>query len=644
MAAMRLRWMGLFVVLAFASCASPPAVPEGHAPLAKPAPTKPEASAKTRLSAQDIDKAIRASWTAAGVKPAGPADDATWLRRVSFDVIGAPPSPEEVTTFLADTAKDKREKKVEALLASPEYVKHMTNMWDDILIGNDVRDQRLDRGELRAWLHAKFQANTPWNTMVAELVAATGRNSEGGPRNALPVDMPAETNAPMMAPQDAPTTSAGGNGSVNGAVNYTLRFQSPQDLAGSMSRTFLGVQIQCAQCHDHKTEKWKQDDFRRLTAAFMHAEVEPVDKGQTKGVRRVDVSDYAALPPRFLKNAELAPIAAATPTALDGTVVDKGKETRKELAAWMTSTKNPWFAKAYVNRMWAHFLGRGFVNPVDDVRPSNPSTLPELLDAIAKDFGENGFDPKSLVRLVTRTEVYALDARGGENIGPENGTWARFRLVPLGPEELINHLFASTHLERAAESAGIKNLPVLRAQLFKSYSFLFDVDEVSDSRTFEGNVTQALSLLNGNVTGYGTRALRGTALGEIVAAGGTDAEKVQKMYLRVLSRPATEPEVTRALAYIKEAETRPAPVVDVPAPNAAPDPKIKVPKKDTKAAAKDTKKDAKDTKAAAKKRAEDVAALARLGAGKNGQVDAKTRAFEDLFWVLLTSSESLMNH
>jgi len=629
-----MRFSGLCVVVALAACAPPPAPPSGHPPAAPPAPRKPEGP--RRFGAQDVDKAIRAAWAAAGVKPAAPADDATWLRRVSFDVVGAPPSPEDVAAFLSDTAKDKRERKVEALLASPEYVKHMTNMWDDILVGNDVRDQRLDRTELRAWLAAKFQANTPWDKMVAELVAATGRNSDGGPKNALPIDvapgapMGAE---PMAAPQDTPMTGAGG--SVNGAVNYTLRFQSPQDLTGAMSRTFLGVQIQCAQCHDHKTEKWKQDDFRKLTAAFLHAEVEPLDKGPTKGVRRVEVSDFAALPPRFLKNAELAPIAAATPTALDGTVVDKGKDTRKELAAWMTSPKNPWFSRAYVNRVWAHFLGRGFVNPVDDVRPSNPATLPDLLDAIAKDFAENGFDPKGLVRLVTRTEVYGLDAQGGENVGPENLTWARFRLVPLGPEELINHLFASTRLERAAESAGIKNLPTLRAQLFKSYSFLFDVDEVSDSRTFEGNVTQALSLLNGNVTGYGARALRGTALGEIVAGGGTDAEKVKKMYLRVLARPATEPEVARALAYVKEAEARPAPAEEPPP--AAP---AEAPKK----GAKDPKKDKKDTKQAAKKRAEDVAALARLGAGKNAQVDAKTRAFEDLFWVLLTSSESLMNH
>ena len=416
-------------------CGGPPVAPPPGPPAPKLTPPKPVAAVPSRLSAPEVDRAIRAAWTAAGVTPAKPADDATWLRRVTFDIVGAPPSPEDVLAFVADKSPDKRAKKVDALLASPLYATHWTNVWDDILVGHDVRDPRLDRAELRAWLHGRFSANAPWDKMVAELVSATGQNSEGGTRNALPMDVPTPDAPNGMAgmngmggtsgvTSDAPTAASGAQG-VNGAVNYTLRFQTPQDLAGSASRTFLGVQIQCAQCHDHKTEKWKQDDFRKLTAAFLHAEIEPIDKGQTKGIRRVIVSDTARVQARSAKNAELAPIAAATPTALDGTVLDKGKETRKELATWMTSPKNPWFAKAYVNRIWAHFVGRGFVNPVDDLRVGNPTTLPETLEAMAKDFAENGFDTKALIRLVCASEVYGLDARGEENIAPENVTWAR---------------------------------------------------------------------------------------------------------------------------------------------------------------------------------------------------------------------------
>lgn len=612
------------LALALASCGEPPAPPKAPpvVPNDRPVPAPP--SGVARLSSADVDRAIRASWEKAGITPAARADDATYLRRVTLDVIGRPPTPEEIESFVADRAADKRAKKVDALLASPEYARHFANVWEEILVGNEVREQRLDRQELRKWLLAQFQQNTPWDKVVAGLVAATGRNSEGGPRNALPMELPAEP-APMAPRADDTARAATGPGTLNGAVNYTLRFQGPQDLAGSASRTFLGVQIQCAQCHDHKTEKWKQDDFRKFTAAFLRAEVDVVDKGDKGGIRRVDLVDSARVPPRFVKAQDLAPIAAATPTALDGTPLDKGKDTRRELAAWMTSPKNPWFAKAYVNRVWAHFLGRGFQNPVDDMRPSNPTTLPELLERIARDFADGGFDPKALVRLVCGSEVYALEARGGTNVDTENLTWARFRMVPLGPEELLAHLFAATRVERAAEAAGIKNLPTLKAQLAKSYAFLFDVDEVEDSKTFEGNVTQALSLLNGNVTGYGTRALPGTALAEVLSRG-TDAEKVQALYLRTVHRRATEAEVARAVAYLDQAEKLPEPSA-APAPGPAPSPP------------------GKGGKGKKKAPSGDAAQLARLAAGRAGaSADGRTRAFEDLFWALLTSSESLLNH
>ncbi len=627
----------LLALGALAGACGPGTPPPAPVPAVTPSAASSSAPqpAAAGFSAKDVDRALAKAWKEAGVVPAKAADDATWLRRVHLDVVGAPPTPEEVLAFLSDRAADKRARKVEALLASPAYAAHWTNYWEDALLGHEARDQRLDRPAFRAWLSARFAENTRWDKIVAELVAATGQNGEGGPRGALAVDMPsADMPMPMSTGADAGAGAPSAGGAVNGAVNYTLRFQSPQDLAGAASRTFLGVQIQCAQCHDHKSEKWKQDDFRRFTATFLHAQVEPIDKGQVKGTRRVEVTDVARIPPRFAKNADLLPIAAATPTALDGTSVDRGQGSRRALAAWMTSPTNPWFAKAYTNRMWSHFLGRGFSNPVDDLRPSNPTTQPELLDALAKAFADGGFDPKALIRLVCATEVYGLASSGGENLGAENLLWGRFRIVPLGPEELLNHLFAATRLERAGEVAGLQNLPLIRAQIARSYTFLFDVDEESDARDFEGNVTQALSLLNGNVTGFGTRALPGTALAEVLAAPGDDASKVDALYLRALARTATAAERERALAFIKDAAARPAD----PAPAAAPPPPSKA---EQRAAARADKKAEK--KPGKKGASPDVPQLQRLAA-RAGSADPRTRAFEDLFWALLNSSESLFNH
>lgn len=615
----------LLVVLGLAACGAPStSAPTPVASTARPASsTSAPPPSTAAFGAKDVDRMLQKAWKEASLVPAKPADDATWLRRVHFDVAGTPPSPEEARAFAADTSPDKRAKKVEELLASPAYADHWTSYWDDELIGKEAKDARLDRAQFRAWLHGRFAANASWDSMVTELVAGTGQNGEGGPRTQLVVDMPMADSAADKADKSGATAAAG---PVNGAVNYLLHFATPQDLAGASSRTFLGVQIQCAQCHDHKTEKWKQDDFRKLTATFLHAEVDPIDKGQVKGIRRVMVGDYANVPPRLAKKEELGPIVAAKPTALDGTPLDKGKESRKALAAWMTSPKNEWFAKAYVNRMWAHFLGRGFVNPVDDIRPSNPTVAPEILDALAKDFAAGGFDPKKLIRTICASEAYGLSSGGGENLGPDNLLWGRFRIVPLGPEELLNHLFAATRLERAAESAKIQNLPLLKAQLARSYQFLFDVDEVEDARDFEGSVTQALTLLNGSVVGYGTRSIPGTALAEILAAPGDDASKVDALYLRVLARRPTDAERARALAFVQEGEKRPAPA-ETDAPK-APEP---------------TKRDQRALKKAGKKGVPmDTPQLGKLG--RKSTADGHTRAFEDLFFALLTSSESLENH
>ncbi len=163
-------------------------------------------------------------------------------------LLGTIPPPEVVVTFSADKAPRNRAKIVEALLASPAYADHWTNYWDEELMGRDARGQDLDRAAFRRWLRTRFAENARWDRFATELVTATGLNSNGGPR----------------VPKGAwfPSEATEGDTSVNGAVNWLVRYeQTPQDLAGSVSKTFLGVSIQCAQCHDHKTEKWTSNDF-----------------------------------------------------------------------------------------------------------------------------------------------------------------------------------------------------------------------------------------------------------------------------------------------------------------------------------------------------------------------------------------------
>src|SRR5579863_95574 len=277
-------------------------------PSPEPATTDPlKETHADRVStvAGEIDRVLDATYAKEGIVPTGRADDAHFVRRVYLDVIGTIPAPETVTAFLADTSPEKRSKLVEALLRDPRYGEHWSQYWEALLLGRKFREQIVDRRTFRTYLKSRFDANTAWNTVAYELIDAQGQNSFGAltPEMAAP-EAPADT-APgmgtMMAASGsnsmaAPEMSSGtpaasaGKGSVNGAVNWLLRFdKNPADLAGTVSKLFLGMQIQCAQCHDHPTEKWKQQDFRRFAACFTRTKVQQIDKGKIIGPRRVAV-------------------------------------------------------------------------------------------------------------------------------------------------------------------------------------------------------------------------------------------------------------------------------------------------------------------------------------------------------------------
>jgi hypothetical protein len=539
-------------------------------------PSKPAETARSlrpALPSSAIDAKLDAEWQKRGITPSAAVDDARFARRATIDIAGTLPSEERVSAFLADGSKDKRAKLVDELLASPAYADHWTAYWDEELMGT-VRRGNLDRAAFRAWLHGAFERNVPWDELTRSLLTASGENR------------------------------------VDGAVNYFLRFQdSPQDLAGSASRTFLGVQIQCAQCHDHKTEAWKQTDFQKFAAAFMRAQMLPLDSGKEMGPRRMVVRDIDRPLPRYSKNPDLVPLAKSKPTALDGTALEGNP--RQAVAAWIT--KSPSFSRAIVNRVWGHFLGRGFVDPVDDLRPSNPAQMPELLDALAADFAAQGFDLKKLIRTVVLTRGYQLSATppAGADASREIALWSRFRLAPLGPEELLNAVLAATGTEDALRRGGRIDVDALKDRLRALFTFVFDVDEDTDKADYQGTITQALVMLNGKLTAGGVSGAPGTFIARLARSRATDAEKVDALYLRTLSRKPTSSERDAALAYLAD-----APVADSAPPSA-----------------KNEKKPGRDP-------------LARVGARlapPPGQ-DPKLTAYEDLMWALINSSEFVFNH
>jgi len=584
----------------------------------------PAIHADAGLTGAKIDEMIQAEWAKSGIVPTAPVDDARFFRRVYLDVVGTIPPPEVVKTFALDRTPDKRARIVDTLLASPAYAEHWATYWTDALLGQ-AQEPAIDEGAFQKWLSGRFAANAPWNQIVTELLTAQGVNSTGGPRyggNGGGADGGGST----MAAD--PGAGASEGAPVNGAVNWFVKYKdTPQDLAGSASRIFLGVQIQCAQCHDHKTEQWKQEDFRGFASCFMRTRTEGLDKDKMGGRKRIDVVDIGRPLPRFLKNPDLAVFTQAVPRALDGSDLSKGPDPRQALAAWMTSPQNPWFSKAIVNRMWGHFLGRGFVDPIDDIRPSNETSAPEVLANLSSNFQAGGYDLKRLIRLITATQAYQLSSAaraGGPKVtdAQQDKLWPRFRLEPLGPEELLNALMDATGVEATLRATGKVDVQRIRYMLFTAYSYLFDVDEEFDQTDFEGTISQALALLNGRLVGGGTSDVPGSALDSILAQPGSDQDKIEALYLRTVSRPPTALESEYFVRYVNEphpADVDPAAIV----------------------------RPVRGPGMAGKKGAPNLAGpdpLGRLEMRDARTTNPKHRAFEDVFWALLNSSEFAFNH
>ncbi len=546
--------------------------------------------AQDELPVSQIDHLIRAEWNKNSIVPSPPTDDAHYLRRLYLDVIGTIPTADEVKAFLANRSPYKRYEALAHLLNSPKYVEYWANYWDDVLLGRQVKRANVDRTAFRDWLKGQVSKNNAYNKFVYELLTASGVNT-----SLASTVMPNGVMPSMESDLSGKSTL---DSRVNGAVNFYLKYaNTPADYSGTVSRLFLGVQIQCAQCHDHKTEAWKQADFRRFTACFMQAKVQPVnrtlDKKRTMQVELTDNAQPFKVPARLagkVKDNGRTEYAMAEPAALDGTSFATEGNRRQAIAKWITAPQNPWFAAAIVNRMWAHFLGRGFVNPIDDFRDSNPPVMPELLRKLAEDFVAHGYDLKYLIKLICSTQVYQLSSLPAKHLDEGNTYWARYRLKPLKPEVLMDMLVSATSMQSVLERVAGDRLPAVKAAMQKQLTFLFDVDEEFEQKDYEGTIPQALLLLNGGITNNSVTPLSGTALSDVLSLPGTDKEKIESLYLRTFSRLPN----TKEVAYWTKFLNAPREVGQTPI---------------------------------------------RQGSGL-----PKQQAYEDMFWGLLNSSEFIFNH
>lgn len=487
------------------------------------AETSAPAASDGRALTAKIDHLIAQRWTTAKVEPAARADDAEFLRRVYLDVTGRIPSVAEARTFLDDQRPDKRALLVEQLLSGSRYVNHMTNVWRALLLpeaGNNFQ-VRLQQAPFEAWLKKQVVRNVGFDRLARDLLTAPVGGSGGSPLAALYGD--------------------------GGPLTYYLAKEfRPENLAAGTARVFLGISVECAQCHNHPFADWKREQFWAYAAFF-------------SGIQSQRQMDFL-LPGREDPNRRELTIPGTNQTVqakfLDGTdPVWKARGTRATLAEWLTSPSNPYFARATVNRTWAYFFGTGLVEPVDEmVGGSSTASHPELLDLLAKEFVEHQFDIKYLIRAITATRAYQLGSAGPRDRTDDPTLFARTRLRGLTAEQLFDNVALATGFR---DKGGGDDLltGIVGGERSARSEFLTKFAPSERPADAQTSILQALTLMNGKLIASATSLERSETLAAVVDTPLlSTAERVDTLYLATLSRKPLPRERDRAVHFVQDAE------------------------------------------------------------------------------------------
>lgn len=467
-----------------------------------------------------IDDKLLGKWRDLGLTPSNLCSDEDFLRRIYLDGIGTLPTPAEIKAFQADPSPRKRDQAIAKVLDRPEFVDFWALKWGDLLRIN--RDFLSERGmwSFHNWVRGNLRDKKPVDEMVREIITAEGSTFTEGP------------------------------------ANYFMVARTPADWAETTSQIFLGVRIGCAKCHHHVFEKWSQDDYAGMAAFFVRL--------GTKGSQEFGLfgkEQVVYLKPggemTHPRKGNVVP-----PHPLDGPVMTDPLDRRVKLAEWLTAPQNPFFARNIVNRFWGYLMGRGLVEPLDDMRATNPASNPELLDALADDFVAHKYDLRHLLQTIMASRAYQLSSQShaGNQADADNVHYARYRVRRLTAEQLADAIdFATGTREKyTGLPLGTRAIQLPDAGV---KSFLLDVFgrpprqiTCECERTAQPNIAQALHLLNGDFLNKKIAAPTGR-IDTLLKAKKDLPALVDELYLVTLSRAPRPEESQRALAWLAQATT-----------------------------------------------------------------------------------------
>jgi len=458
-----------------------------------------------------IDTLVHQKLKKLHILPSSGTDDATFLRRVSLDIIGRLPTSEETRKFLENKAADRRAQLVDGLLKRPEYADFWALKWSDLL-----RVDRLKLGHEPAynyyrWIHDRFAANTPIDAFIHQLLTATGPVREN--------------------PQ---------------AIFYKA-IGNPGERAAVVSQVFLGMRIECAQCHHHPYDRWGQTDYWGMQAFFTQVGFKPGPTGESIRASGNPVTKHPRTGQVIFAHALETPMPEAHPEG----------DRRQVLARWITGPKNRFFARNIANRTWAHFLGRGLVEPVDDVRLTNPPSNPQLLDALADHLVASKFDLHTLIRTITASNAYQRTTEANETNQRDEQNYSRYLLKRLDAEVLLDAITDTTGVPEKFQGtpAGYRAVQLWDSQVPHDFLKLFGrpyrVSACACERAGEPTVGQILHVMNSpriqkKISHAGGR------IAKLVRESTDDDYVIEELYLTFFNRFPVPAEQKTALAHFQQ--------------------------------------------------------------------------------------------
>jgi hypothetical protein len=467
--------------------------------------------------ARIIDDSLRQRMTAEKVQVSPPADYAEFIRRVYLDLVGVIPPADKVKEFLDSKEPNKRAKIIDVLLADPRFGTHLAERWANLMIPRESNNRLLSAEPLKKWLAEGFNKGEPLNKLVYELITATGTQDN------------------------------------NGAVTYFIGNNTVDKITDNVTRMFLGVQLQCAQCHNHPFTDYKQNEYWAMAAFFMKTRASANPQQAAKKGVAIEVSESPKAPAAKKKGGlpESAKIVPAKFLRGEEPTIAPRDPARPVLAQWMTGDSNPYFARAMVNRFWYQLFGRGMVNPVDDMHADNAPVLPEILATLAEQLKLNQYDLKYVVRAICNTDAYQRTSRSASEDPVDPDLYNQRAVRVLSAEQLFDSLAEvlgpAPKAGFAEKAAGKKGGPqTLRGQFLN----FFRVED-ANPLDYQVGIPQALRLMNSAQTNRTE-----PAVARAMKTGKAPERVIEELYLMTVARRPTPPEQEKLKAFVtKQGET-----------------------------------------------------------------------------------------